>query len=540
MNFQRRLAIGMLSLTALYTGAGQALGLGDLQLQSALNQPLQAVIQLQGSENLSPSDVAVSLADAETFARAGIERPHFLTDLRFTPMMRDHQLVIRVESSHPVREPYLNFLVQIARSNGLLVREYTLLLDPPLYKPAAIMAFTPPQVTDVVPQSKETVSQRSVFVDVSHLPALQPQPGASRYQTVAGDNLWGIASATRVNESVSMQRQMNAIRALNPHAFVNGDPDRLRTGQELTLPVAQQVGAVLVTAQQENVVEAGGQSMAEAPSPRNDRLRIEELETQLVDEENAALQSRLDILEARFQELLGELELRDTQIASLQVELETMRQSRDAEQQASGQTTVTGASQPGALANAFHAVQVVSPGQQDSDEPGTVETTAWATQGATHQHWFSRWWPAFVVLLAVVAGALLLRLRRDSAQSPLPVTAPPGSQAASALGSRAADPLKTHDPHLLHAHQQHKAEQSKESVDAFWSDNVALNLDDLELEQNWELFDELDGPRGKRKEVVQEVEEPFETNLQDFPEVAEVDGVQVQQSDPTRMSESKR
>src|SRR5690606_32799263 len=107
----RQIIAGMASLAALYAGSSHALGLGELQLESALSQPLRGVITLHGAQGLTPADVRISLADAEAFARVGIERPHFLTDLRFTPVMLNQQLAVRVESSRPVNEPYLNFLV---------------------------------------------------------------------------------------------------------------------------------------------------------------------------------------------------------------------------------------------------------------------------------------------------------------------------------------------------------------------------------------------------------------------------------------------
>src|SRR5690606_20794705 len=83
------------------------LGVGDRHLQSALNQPLAATIDLRDVAGIGPGDIRASLASAEAFERAGIERPFFLTDLPFVPTVIDSRLVIRVESSRPVREPYL-------------------------------------------------------------------------------------------------------------------------------------------------------------------------------------------------------------------------------------------------------------------------------------------------------------------------------------------------------------------------------------------------------------------------------------------------
>ena len=108
-----------------------AVGLGEIKLYSALNQPLKAEITLDEIGDLQAGDLRVGLATAEDFNRAGVERVFFLNDLRFTPLLRGNNSVIRVESSKPVNEPYLHFLVEADRTNGRLLREYTILLDPP-------------------------------------------------------------------------------------------------------------------------------------------------------------------------------------------------------------------------------------------------------------------------------------------------------------------------------------------------------------------------------------------------------------------------
>ncbi|WP_369959555.1 FimV family protein [Pseudomonas benzenivorans] len=107
------------------------MGLGEITLHSALNQPLEADIELLEIADLSADDLKVRLAPTEVFSRSGVERFYFLNDLRFTPLLRDGSGIIRVRSNQPVREPYLNFIVEVARPNGRLLREYTLLLDPP-------------------------------------------------------------------------------------------------------------------------------------------------------------------------------------------------------------------------------------------------------------------------------------------------------------------------------------------------------------------------------------------------------------------------
>lgn len=121
------LAAGALGYSALVP----ALGLGEITLHSALTQPLDAEIALLEPGELSEGEMSVSLATAEEFRRAGVERVFFLNDLRFTPILQGNRSVIRVVSNKPVTEPFLNFLVQVNQPGGRSLREYTILIDPP-------------------------------------------------------------------------------------------------------------------------------------------------------------------------------------------------------------------------------------------------------------------------------------------------------------------------------------------------------------------------------------------------------------------------
>jgi len=134
-----------------YSALAPALGLGDITLHSALNQPLRADIALVDAAGLEEGDLSVSLATADEFSRAGIERVFFLNDLKFTPILRGNRSVIRVSSNKVVNEPFLNFLVQLNQPNGRVLREYTVLIDPPgapgivpvMDEPAASKANSP-------------------------------------------------------------------------------------------------------------------------------------------------------------------------------------------------------------------------------------------------------------------------------------------------------------------------------------------------------------------------------------------------------------
>lgn len=121
------LVVGVFS----YSAWSMALGLGDITVHSGLNQPLKADIALVDVGGLTQNDLSVRLATADEFAEAGVERVFFLNDLKFIPILHGNRQMIRVTSSKPVNEPFLNFLVQLNQPNGRLLREYTVLIDPP-------------------------------------------------------------------------------------------------------------------------------------------------------------------------------------------------------------------------------------------------------------------------------------------------------------------------------------------------------------------------------------------------------------------------
>ncbi len=113
-----------------YSALAPALGLGDITLHSGLNQPLSADIALVDVAGLEEGELSVSLATADEFSRAGVEQVLFLNNLKFTPLLRGNRSVIRVTSGKPVKEPFLDFVVQLNQPNGRLLREYTVLIDP--------------------------------------------------------------------------------------------------------------------------------------------------------------------------------------------------------------------------------------------------------------------------------------------------------------------------------------------------------------------------------------------------------------------------
>lgn len=175
----RNLVLAIAAATALTSEMAYALGLGEVTLKSSLNQPLVAEIELLDAKTLAPGEVVPVLASAEDFNRAGVDRQYFLTDLTFTPILRpDGKSVIRVSSTKPVREPYLNFLIEVLWPSGRLLREYTLLLDPPLYSPE-IAASVAPQLPVAAP-----ISRPAAVPQVATRPASSSATSADRKSVV--------------------------------------------------------------------------------------------------------------------------------------------------------------------------------------------------------------------------------------------------------------------------------------------------------------------------------------------------------------------
>ncbi|MNS28177.1 hypothetical protein D3C72_601440 [compost metagenome] len=213
----RKLVLAIAAASALSSGMAHALGLGELTLKSTLNQPLVAEIELLDVKDLTAAELVPSLASPEDFAKAGVDRQAFLNDLTFTPVLNANgKSILRVTSSKPLSEPMVKFLVQVMWPNGRLLRDYSVLLDPSKFSPQAADAAAQPAPTSTV---------------------AAPVTGAtkpSQYTTTRRDTLWEIAAKARNGGSI--QQTMLAIQALNPDAFIDGNINRLKTGQVLRMP----------------------------------------------------------------------------------------------------------------------------------------------------------------------------------------------------------------------------------------------------------------------------------------------------------------
>lgn len=261
---QRRLAGWLLGGVMLAAGSpAWPLGLGEIELDSALNERLDADIELYDAQGLQPTEIIVSLASADDFERVGVERFFFLTDLRFEVDLQGSTVRgIRVTSTQPVTEPYLNFLVEVLWPKGRLLKEYTLLLDPPTFSPAAAPAVAAPdravaqdggagrvQRAPAAPQRSSAGTGTRVQLapegrDSGPSPLDEGVVDGEYRMTDRNDTLWTIAQRTLPSQSVSVKQNMLAIQRLNPEAFMSDNINLLKAGYRLKLPSEQQALSV--------------------------------------------------------------------------------------------------------------------------------------------------------------------------------------------------------------------------------------------------------------------------------------------------------
>ena len=135
-----------------------ALGLDELDVTSALNERFAGTIELLDAQGLQPSEIVVSMASREDFERVGVERFFYLTNLKFTVENENGSAVVKVSSTQPIAEPYLNFIVEVLWPRGRLLKEYTVLLDPPTFSQAAAPAVQAP--VQPAPRAAQQPAQR--------------------------------------------------------------------------------------------------------------------------------------------------------------------------------------------------------------------------------------------------------------------------------------------------------------------------------------------------------------------------------------------
>jgi pilus assembly protein FimV len=308
---QRRNIRYSLALVFLLSSNVWALGLGEIRIDSALNAPLRAEIELLAASPEELDNLQVALASQETFERYGLDRPFFLQSLRFE-IVRSGAAegnYVSITSTNPITEPFLTFLVEATWSRGRLLREYTVLLDPPTFAPPAA-ADTRPAVTaperstptdsapidrpaprtepmasepepaparpiPAPPTRTEPVAEQPAYEEPAdeQPPRTSPPPvqfDGTEVQVARGQTLWGIAAEIRPDFNMTMNQTMLAIYEANPEAF-GGNINFLRAGATLRIPGADAIYNIdrayaLQEAQRQHAAWDGTPAPAPAPT----------------------------------------------------------------------------------------------------------------------------------------------------------------------------------------------------------------------------------------------------------------------------------
>lgn len=304
---RRYLALALASVLAAISVGALALGMGNIRLNSFLNQRLDAEIELVSAAGDELESLEIKLADRSAFERYGLERDPFLGNLQFRVVRRPNGTAyISVTSNEPVREPFLTFLVEADWSSGRLLREYTLLIDPPTFasreqapaRQAQVPAVTPaPQRVERETSVSEPAQPRaeveqprveeSATGDVIRIPPLEedartefpvraestyPQQTAENYGPIQrNENLWSIANRVRPDSSISINQMMIALYRANPEAF-QGNINRLKAGYILRIPQFSEISAISRSdafneAKRHNEAWQSGRRTVSQPSP---------------------------------------------------------------------------------------------------------------------------------------------------------------------------------------------------------------------------------------------------------------------------------
>jgi pilus assembly protein FimV len=212
----------------LLPGMAFALGLGDVRLNSPLNAPLDAEIELVNATAEDLATLEAKLASKETFERYGLDWPAFMSGITVTrDRAANGSQVLRIRSNDTVTEPFLTLLIEATWARGRLVREYTVLLDPPVFAPNSVQAAQPvaPQVGGTATTGQISRPAASESPDASPVSA----GGGDSYEVQRGDSLSAIARRLSSSGGARADQLMVSIYRGNPGAF-EGDMNRMRAG----------------------------------------------------------------------------------------------------------------------------------------------------------------------------------------------------------------------------------------------------------------------------------------------------------------------
>jgi pilus assembly protein FimV len=238
---------------------GYTAGLGKLNVNSGLGEPLKAEVELLSVTPEELSTLTAAIASEEAYNVQGITRLGIHSNIRVDVAKSDLGApVLRIRSNTPINDPYLDMLIQVDWASGRLLREYTVLLDPPEYKQATNAAsdFSPVVRPNVSAASTSSVSsapkslagnakrsQKKSVRAARPEDASQKEAGVGELTTKRGDTLAAIAQKMQV-EGVSLDQMLVGLFENNKSAFANSNMNQLKVGQIIKAPSVETLTAI--------------------------------------------------------------------------------------------------------------------------------------------------------------------------------------------------------------------------------------------------------------------------------------------------------
>jgi pilus assembly protein FimV len=390
MHYRRKLLPLYIAAT-LASGQAAAVGLGDLSLHSYLGKPFQAEVALSHMGDLSVDQLKVQIANEADYGALGVEYNYQHGRLRIEPFTKDGQTFIRITSSEPISEPYLNFVLTLRWPQGQVVREFTVLLDPapageavtdrvetqdrtstePLVatKPVAVNAvdanpIVEPSSAPVAPSYARLTARRHAESAAESAPQL----AGGSYVTRRGDSLWRLAAKLRSSDAVPVEQMMAALQSVNPHAFIDSNASKLKEGVSIDVAAAERIalqgGASPARAVVAAETVAADTAAANTTTNTVAAARMNSaaaMPTGLV-EENTALKAQVADLSANVSTLNTHLAESTDRLRQMEARLDNVlrqfEQQRAAQASAFDQRTSTAVATSGSVINQVNAAEL--------------------------------------------------------------------------------------------------------------------------------------------------------------------------------------
>lgn len=246
------ISAAVVALLTMASPAALALSLGRITVQSAMGEPLRAEIEIPEINADEAGSLSAAIAPPEAFTAAGLEYHPEMANLQLSLQRRaDGRSFLRVTGARPINDPFVDMILVATWSAGRIVRDYTMLLDPPTLKQAASPVLPQTSAAASVPvrpapqAAPAAANVRPPEVATGSKPASAPKPVATadKLTVKTGDTASKIANRIKTPD-VSLDQMLVALIRSNPEAFINGNLNRLRAGAVLDLPDSQQAKSV--------------------------------------------------------------------------------------------------------------------------------------------------------------------------------------------------------------------------------------------------------------------------------------------------------